>query len=248
MINNPNTRSVLAETLVRAAEPVISKGIEFAGSHLGNFLGGMYDTARDATYQNITNQVPVPPNLGGENPLVTKAGVPRKRSDLGELRPDLATGGVQAPHEAMGQQYAYTTKEPTSSWQDPFFNNPELTAKTVGALGPAAALSATGLFLNALNTSQSHNSLPVTRNQQYGGYNANVEAAAAKAFFDQEREKTKYENQVNLLRARQEARTPGYQGIPGMGAASPTGYTAAPPINEEINNIARSIYGSGFRM
>ena len=225
----------------------------------------MYDTARDATYQNITNQVPVPPNLGGENPLVTKAGVPRKRSDLGELRPDLATGGVQAPHEAMGQQYAYTTKEPTSSWQDPFFNNPELTAKTVGALGPAAALSATGLFLNALNTSQSHNSLPVTRNQQYGGHNPNIEAAAAKAHYDEERDLRKERIAWNLLMARRQNYTKGYQD-PGQdylsalssmgyspsgqrrGAASPTGYTAAPPINEEINNMANNIYGTGFRM
>ena len=50
----------------------------------------------------------------------------------------------------------------------------------------------------------------------------------------------------NLKRGREQSYRPGPQA--GIGYADPAGYGGAPPINEEVLQVGRSLYGTGLRV
>ena len=228
-----------------AAETVAKPVMQFAGDAAGAFFGqrspgptgpnvgegeraGLGGAVRDAVYNAVTDQ--------------REGGSPRGYTGKGVTKADHIN--VEPSGTEAGKYITTLMKHSENPIADLLYSNPETTATVAGLAVPAAAAIGTGYLASELfggSKPRSDYALAVQGNPYLGGTgNANIDAAQASAYYQQQTAEMKFQHQMALQQARQQAQTPGvqsYGGVPG----------AIPGMDADLVSIGRSIYGSGLR-
>ena len=226
-----------------AAETVAKPVMQFAGDAAGAFFGqrspgptgpnvgegeraGLGGAVRDAVYNAVTDQ-----KVGTAKSGYT--GVPK--SDHISVEPSATEAG----------KYITTLmKHSENPISDFLYSNPETTATVAGLAAPAAAAIGTGYLAGGLfggSKPRSDYALAVQGNPYLGGTgNANIDAAQASAYYQQQTAEMKFQHQMALQQARQNAQTPANQPYGGVSGS-------IPGIDQDLASVGRSIFGTGLR-
>ena len=228
-----------------AAETVAKPVMQFAGDAAGAFFGqrspgptgpnvgegqsaGLGGTVRDAVYNAVTDQ-----RVGGSPRGYTGSGV--TKADHLNVEPS----GTEA-----GKYITTLMKHSENPIADLLYSNPETTATVAGLAAPAAAAIGTGYLAGGLfggSKPRSDYALAVQGNPYLGGTgNANIDAAQASAYYQQQTAQMKFEHQMALQQARQNAQTPANQPYGGVSGS-------IPGIDSDLAAVGRSIFGTGLR-
>ena len=227
-----------------AAETVAKPVMQFAGDAAGAFFGqrspgptgpnvgegqtaGLGGAVRDAVYNAVTDQ-----KEGGSEAGYGK--VPK--AERLNIRPH----GTEA-----GRYITNIMKHSENPIADFLYSNPETTATVAGLAAPAVAAVGAGYGIGELfggSKPRSDYALAVQGNPYLGGTgNANIDAAQASAYYQQQTAQMKFEHQMALQQARQQAQTPGFQNYGGGVSGS------IPGIDADLAQVGRSIFGTGLR-
>ena len=122
--------------------------------------------------------------------------------------------------------------------------NPIDSAISAKNIAPYAGLAAAGTALNFIfgGKPRSEYRVPVSPTTGYGnalGMNQNVVSSNVSTMNAEYIENLKYQHQLDLIKAKAEARTPGVQ------MSDPSG---RPALNEEVKEVARMLYGTGLKL
>ena len=226
-----------------AAETVAKPVMQFAGDAAGAFFGqrspgptgpnvgegeraGLGGAVRDAVYNAVTDQK-VGSAAGGYT------GAPK--ADRLNVEPS----GTEA-----GKYITTLMKHSENPIADLLYSNPETTATVAGLAAPAAAAIGTGYLAGGLfggSKPRSDYALAVQGNPYLGGTgNANIDAAQASAYYQQQTAEMKFQHQMALQQARQNAQTPANQPYGGVSGS-------IPGIDADLAAVGRSIFGTGLR-
>ena len=229
-----------------AAETVAKPVMQFAGDAAGAFFGqrspgptgpnvgegeraGLGGAVRDAVYNAVTDQ-----RVGGSPRGYTGSGV--TKADHLNVEPS----GTEA-----GKYITTIMKHSENPISDLLYSNPETTATVAGLAAPAAAAIGTGYLAGGLfggSKPRSDYALAVQGNPYLGGTgNPNIDAAQASAYYQQQTAQMKFEHQMQLQQARQNAQTPANQPYGGGVSGS------IPGIDADLAQVGRSIFGTGLR-
>ena len=227
-----------------AAETVAKPVMQFAGDAAGAFFGqrspgptgpnvgegqtaGLGGAVRDAVYNAVTDQ-----KEGGSEAGYGK--VPK--AERLNIRPH----GTEA-----GRYITNIMKHSENPIADLLYSNPETTATVAGLAAPAAAAIGTGYLAGGLfggSKPRSDYALAVQGNPYLGGTgNANIDAAQASAYYQQQTAEMKFQHQMALQQARLNAQTPANQPYGGGVSGS------IPGIDQDLASVGRSIFGTGLR-
>ena len=127
----------------------------------------------------------------------------------------------------------------------PIVENPVDSAIFTKNIAPFAGLAVAGTALGAIfgGKPSSEYKVPVTPMTAYGNamgsMNQNVISSNVSTMNAEYIENLKYKHQLDLIRAKTEARTPGVQ------MTDPSG---RPALNEEVKEVARMLYGTGLKL
>ena len=228
-----------------AAETVAKPVMQFAGDAAGAFFGqrspgptgpnvgegeraGLGGAVRDAVYNAVTDQ-----RVGGSPRGYTGSGV--TKADHLNVEPS----GTEA-----GKYITTIMKHSENPIADLLYSNPETTATVAGLAAPAAAAIGTGYLAGGLfggSKPRSDYALAVQGNPYLGGTgNPNIDAAQASAYYQQQTAQMKFEHQMALQQARQNAQTPANQPYGGVSGS-------IPGIDTDLAAVGRSIFGTGLR-
>ena len=229
-----------------AAETVAKPVMQFAGDAAGAFFGqrspgptgpnvgegqtaGLGGAVRDAVYNAVTDQ-----RVGGSPRGYTGSGV--TKADHLNVEPS----GTEA-----GKYITTLMKHSENPIADLLYSNPETTATVAGLAAPAAAAIGTGYLAGGLfggSKPRSDYALAVQGNPYLGGTgNANIDAAQAAAYYQQQTAEMKFQHQMALQQARLNAQTPANQPYGGGVSGS------IPGIDQDLASVGRSIFGTGLR-
>jgi hypothetical protein len=237
------------------AEVVAQPIMRFTGDAMGSFFGqrspgptgpdveegqraGLGGAVRDAVYRGLTEE-----KIGSKKEGFTGG---RKADNL-NVRPH----GTEA-----GRYITNIKRHSENPVMDFLYSSPEAVATTAGLAAPAALAIGAGYGFGELfggSKPRSDYALAVQQSAPFGGTgNQNIDAAQASAYYQQQTAQMKFEHQMALQRARQDAQTPTNQpgSVPiGMGATAPALGVAGsiPGMDADLVAIGRSIYGSGLR-
>ena len=119
-----------------------------------------------------------------------------------------------------------------------------LFARKTAAPAAFAGIAAAGTLLNSMfgGKPSSEYKVPVSPMTAYGnamGMNQNVISSNVSTMNAEYIENLKYQHQLDLIRAKAEARTPGVQMVDPSGR---------PALNEEVKEVARMLYGTGLKL
>ena len=226
-----------------AAETVAKPVMQFAGDAAGAFFGqrspgptgpnvgegeraGLGGAVRDAVYNAVTDQK-VGSAAGGYT------GAPK--ADRINVEPS----GTEA-----GKYITTLMKHSENPIADLLYSNPETTATVAGLAAPAAAAIGTGYLAGGLfggSKPRSDYALAVQGNPYLGGTgNANIDAAQASAYYQQQTAEMKFQHQMALQQARLNAQTPSNQPYGSVSGS-------IPGIDQDLASVGRSIFGTGLR-
>ena len=229
-----------------AAETVAKPVMQFAGDAAGAIFGqrspgptgpnvgegqtaGLGGAVRDAVYNAVTDQ-----RVGGSPRGYTGSGV--TKADHLNVEPS----GTEA-----GKYITTLMKHSENPIADLLYSNPETTATVAGLAAPAAAAIGTGYLAGGLfggSKPRSDYALAVQGNPYLGGTgNANIDAAQASAYYQQQTAEMKFQHQMALQQARLNAQTPANQPYGGGVSGS------IPGIDQDLASVGRSIFGTGLR-
>tara|TARA_Y100000593_G_C4212606_1_gene287630 strand:- start:10 stop:801 length:792 start_codon:yes stop_codon:yes gene_type:complete len=241
--------NALAYSLATHGDKAIGRGLQMAGDLAGLFFG-------------LGSPGPTGPNLAEGQ---TAVGIPGALGDAafnaltGEVVPTAREGGylgkkgeavkTWAAPEGSSKPYLSAVKKVAEN-PDSFmggiaqsmYDNPEVVANAVRYGTPAVGLGAAALGLHMASKPRSDYALAVQGNPHLGNTgNPNIDAAAASAYYQQQTAQMKFEHQMQLQQARQNAQTPANQPYGG-------GVTGSiPGIDADLAAVGRSIFGTGLR-
>ena len=241
--------NALAYSLATHGDKAIGRGLQMAGDLAGLFFGlgspgptgpnlaegqtavGIPGALGDATFSALTDTVPTSKasgyTHGGAVPVKTYAAP--EGSDKAYLSAIKKT--AENPDSFMG------------GVTQMMYDNPETVSNLVRYGTPAVGLGAAALGLHMASKPRSDYALAVQGNPHLGSTgNANIDAAAASAYYQQQTAQMKFEHQMQLQQARQQAQTPGIQNYGGGGMA------AGSPGLDVLDHMGRAIYGTGLRL
>ena len=239
-----------------AAETVAKPIMTFAGDTAGAFFGqrspgptganigegqsaGLGGVVRDAVYNQLTNQGQtqygdVLTSKGKERRIAEQQGVRKVYPNPDPTKGDPTTDYLTA-----------ITKSSSNPVTDVLYSNPEVVANIAGLAAPSAIAAGAGYGIGELfggSKPRSDYALAIQGNPYLGGTgNANVDAAQASAYYQQQTAQMKFEHQMALQQARQQAQTPGLQNYGGGVSGS------IPGIDQDLATVGRSIFGTGLR-
>ena len=266
---SPTNVNVPSALLINAAAPVVDKLVNMAGNAAFNFLGGAYDSAYQHTLGNLTDERTAK-NIDdlirpGTGEYTNKAVTGNIKSDIaeGRLTPVRATPQENVTERTTPQgateQVARFLKDISAlpkeeGWKTPFLENPEMVAQAAGIALPTAAiaipLAGAAIGLNLAGgmgkPKTAVHTLPV---EGSATNNPSIDSARVSGEIKREQSERAFAQKIyleNLKRGREQSYRPGPQA--GIGYADPAGYGGAPPINEEVLSVGRSIYGTGMRL
>ena len=240
--------NALAYALATHGDKAIGRGLQMAGDVSNLFLG-------------LASPGPTGPNLReGE----TAVGIPGALGDatfsaLTDTEPTTKASGythggavpvkTYAAPEGSDKAYLSAVKK-TAENPDSFmggvtqmmYDNPETVSNLVRYGTPVAGLGAAAIGLHMASKPRSDYALAVQGNPYLGGTgNSNIDAAQASAYYQQQTAQMKFEHQMALQQARQQAQTPGLQNYGGGVSGS------IPGIDADLAQVGRSIFGTGLR-
>ena len=266
---SPTNVNVPSALLINAAAPVVDKLVNMAGNAAFNFLGGAYDSAYQHTLGKLTDEKTAK-NIDdlirpGTGEYTDKAVTGNIKSGIaqGRLTPVRATPQENVTERTTPQgateQVARFLKDISAlpkeeGWKTPFLQNPEMVAQAAGIALPTAAiaipLAGAAIGLNLAGgmgkPKTAVHTLPV---EGSATNNPSIDSAIVSGEIKREQSDREFARKIYLEKLRQgreQAWKPGPQA--GIGYADPAGYGGAPPINEEVLSVGRSIYGTGVRL
>ncbi len=265
---SPTNVNVPSALLINAAAPVVDKLVNMAGNAAFNFLGGAYDSAYQHTLGNLTDERTAK-NIDdlirpGTGEYTDKAVTGNIKSGIAKgLTPVRATPQENVTERTTPQgateQVARFLKDISAlpkeeGWKTPFLENPEMVAQAAGIALPTAAiaipLAGAAIGLNLAGgmgkPKTAVHTLPV---EGSATNNPSIDSARVSGEIKKEQSERAFAQKIyleNLKRGREQSYRPGPQA--GIGYADPAGYGGAPPINEEVLSVGRSIYGTGMRL
>ena len=125
------------------------------------------------------------------------------------------------------------------------YDNPVGVSNAIRYGTPAVGLGAAALGLHAMSKPRSDYALAVQGIPHLGSTgNANIDAAAASAYYQQQTAEMKFNHQMQLQAMRQNAQTPANQPYGGGGG----GMAAGSPGLDVLDHMGRAIYGTGLRL
>ena len=239
--------NALALSLATHGDKAVGRGLQMAGDLAGLFFGlgspgptgpnlaegqtavGIPGALGDATFSALTDTQPTAKasgyTHGGAVPVKTYAAP--EGSDKAYLSAIKKT--AENPNSFMGGATQM------------MYDNPETVANLVRYGTPAVGLGAAALGLHMASKPRSDYALAVQGNPHLGSTgNANIDAAAASAYYQQQTAQMKFEHQMQLQQARQQAQTPGIQNYGGTSGS-------IPGIDADLAAVGRSIFGTGLR-
>ena len=241
--------NALALSLASHGDKAIGKGLQMAGDLASLAFG-------------LGSPGPTGPNLAEGQSAV---GIPGALGDAafnaltGEVVPTAREGGylgkkgeavkTWAAPEGSAKPYLSAVKrvaENPNSFMggiaQSMYDNPEVVANAVRYGTPAVGLGAAALGLHMASKPRSDYALAVQGNPHLGNTgNPNIDAAAASAYYQQQTAQMKFEHQMQLQQARQNAQTPANQPYGGGVSGS------IPGIDADLAAVGRSIFGTGLR-
>ena len=251
--------NALAYSLATHGDKAIGRGLQMAGDLAGLFFGlgspgptgpnlaegqtavGIPGALGDATFSALTDTQPTSKasgyTYGGAVPVKTYAAP--EGSDKAYLSAIKKT--AENPNSFMG------------GVTQMMYDNPEIVSNLVRYGTPVAGLGAAALGLHMASKPRSDYALAVQGNPYLGNTgNANIDAAQASAYYQQQTAEMKFQHQMALQQARLNAQTPANQpgSVPiGMGATAPALGVAGsiPGIDTDLAAVGRSIFGTGLR-
>ena len=193
-----------------------------------------YTKTSPVFWKNAEKEIPQP-DLMREEPFFNPERV-RKDKDTGTYVGRFRYDTSKKPEDGS---------EPVAGWARPFYDNPETTARVVGATAAAAPLLAGGAFLSAFAQGEKPRSdyaYPVEPSRggydDVGGmgassnaYNPSVESARASAQFKHQLQEQKHEHDIQLQLLRNQNHTPGVQSPMG---SSPSNLSSANPFGMDM--------------
>ena len=240
-----------ALTLASHLDKPIGRGIQMAGDLAGLFFGlgspgptgpnlaegqsavGIPGALGDATFNALTGEVV---------PTKREGGYVGKKGET--VKTYAAPEGSAKPYLSAIKKVAENPNSFMGGIAQSMYDNPEVVANAVRYGTPAIGLGAAALGLHMMSKPRSDYALAVQGNPHLGSTgNANIDAAQASAYYQQQTAQMKFEHQMQLQAMRQQAQTPGVQ---NTGASGVPG--SIPGIDTDMNQIARSIYGTGLRL
>ena len=124
------------------------------------------------------------------------------------------------------------------------YDNPVGVSNAIRYGTPAVGLGAAALGLHMMSKPRSDYALAVQGNPHLGSTgNANIDAAQASAYYQQQTAEMKFNHQMQLQAMRQNAQTPANQPYGGGG-----GIPAGSPGLDVLDHMGRAIYGTGLRL
>ena len=156
----------------------------------------------------------------------------------GKLGQDAATAALQFGVNRFAPDIAGKTGKEVPSL---LRTGPKATVPTIGRMLGQAALGGSVLYGASLLDQQSDHTQPMPK----GTGDSNMD----KFLMDQELQRQKFEQEMALIQNRRESRYPGAQFGPLRDAAlaEKEMSEAGEVTNKEVLQVARSIYGTGFR-
>ena len=125
------------------------------------------------------------------------------------------------------------------------YDNPVGVSNAIRYGTPAVGLGAAALGLHMASKPRSDYALAVQGNPHLGSTgNANIDAAQASAYYQQQTAQMKFNHQMQLQAMRQNAQTPTNQPYGGIGG----GTAAGSPGLDVLDHMGRAIYGTGLRL
>tara|TARA_Y100000593_G_scaffold15109_1_gene29353 strand:+ start:210 stop:1013 length:804 start_codon:yes stop_codon:yes gene_type:complete len=240
-----------ALTLASHLDKPIGRGLQMAGDLAGLFFGlgspgptgpnlaegqtavGIPGALADATFNALTGEVVPTKREGG---YVGNKGEAVKTWDAPE--------GSSKPYLSALKRVAENPDSFMGGIAQSMYDNPETVANIVRYGTPAVGLGAAALGLHAMSKPRSDYALAVQGNPHLGSTgNANIDAAAASAYYQQQTAQMKFNHQMQLQAMRQNAQTPANQPYGGSG-----GIPAGSPGLDVLDHMGRAIYGTGLRL
>ena len=241
-----------ALTLASHLDKPIGRGLQMAGDLAGLFFGlgspgptgpnlaegqtavGIPGALADATFNALTGEVVPTKREGG---YVGNKGEAVKTWDAPE--------GSSKPYLSALKRVAEKPDSFMGGIAQSMYDNPETVANIVRYGTPAVGLGAAALGLHAMSKPRSDYALAVQGNPHLGSTgNANIDAAAASAYYQQQTAEMKFNHQMQLQAMRQNAQTPTNQPYGGIGG----GTAAGSPGLDVLDHMGRAIYGTGLRL
>jgi len=243
-------QNAVAYALASHGDKAIGKGLQMAGDLAGLFFGvgsagptgpslpegqtatGIPGALADEVFDRLTDRK----GTQKESGYTTKGAVPVKTWEAPE---GSATKYISAIKK--------TAEDPDTFMggiKQAMYDNPETVSNIVRYGTPAAGLGAAALGLHMASKPRSDYALAVQGNPYLGNTgNSNIDAAQASAYYQQQTAEMKFNHQMQLQAMRQQAQIPGVQNYGASGVAG-----SIPGIDTDMNQMARSIYGTGLRL
>ena len=154
-----------------------------------------------------------------------------------------APEGSDTPYISMIKKTAEDPNSFMGGITQMMYDNPVGVSNAIRYGTPAVGLGAAALGLHMLTKPRSDYALAVQGNPYLGSTgNANIDAAQASAYYQQQTAQMKFEHQMALQQARQNAQTPANQPYGGGVSGS------IPGIDADLAQVGRSIFGTGLRL
>ena len=238
----------LAYSLASDCDKAIGIGLQMAGDLAGLFFGlaspgptgpnlaegqsavGIPGALGDATFNALTGEVV---------PTARKGGYLGKKGEA--VKTWAAPEGSSKPYLSAVKKVAENPDSFMGGIAQSMYDNPEVVANAVRYGTPAVGLGAAALGLHMASKPRSDYALAVQGNPYLGNTgNPNIDAAQASAYYQQQTAQMKFEHQMALQQARQQAQTPGLQNYGGVSGS-------IPGIDADLAAVGRSIFGTGLR-
>ncbi len=242
--------NALGYALASHGDKAIGRGLQMAGDLAGLFFGvgspgptgpslpegetatGIPGALADEVFDRLTDRKGTQKASG----YTTKGAVPVKTWEAPE--------GSATKYISAIKKTAENPDTFMGGIKQAMYDNPETVANIVRYGTPAAGLGAAALGLHVASKPRSDYALAVQGNPYLGSSgNSNIDSAAASAYYQQQTAQMKFNHQLQLQAMRQQAQTPGVQNYGASGVAG-----SIPGIDTDMNQMARSIYGTGLRL
>ena len=237
-------------TLASHLDKPIGRGIQMAGDLAGLFFGLGDPGPVGPNLREGQTAVGIPGSLAYStlNRLTDKKGTTKASGYTHRGAEPVATyaapEGSDTPYISMIKKTAEDPNSFMGGITQMMYDNPIGVSNAVRYGTPAIGLGAAALGLHMMSKPRSDYALAVQGNPHLGSTgNANIDAAQASAYYQQQTAQMKFEHQMQLQAMRQQAQTPGVQNIGASGVPG-----SIPGIDTDMNQIARSIYGTGLRL
>ena len=243
--------NALALSLASHGDKALGRGLQMAGDAMNLFFGMGDPGPVGPNLAEGQTAVGIPGSLAYQtfNRLTDKKGTTKASGYTHRGAEPVATWaapeGSDTPYISAIKKTAEDPNSFMGGIKQAMYDNPVGVTNLVRYGTPAVGLGAAALGLHAMSKPRSDYALAVQGNPHLGSTgNANIDAAAASAYYQQQTAEMKFNHQMQLQAMRQNAQTPANQPYGGGGG----GMAAGSPGLDVLDHMGRAIYGTGLRL